>query len=89
MGILSGLKGLFSGGDAAPEQQKEDALEYKGFEIVPAPIKKGASSVLQRSLAKEKGKREKNTILFVQILSQVETNALKSQYEKPSFSLIS
>ena len=55
MGILSGLKGLFSGGDAAPEQQKEDALEYKGFEIVPAPIKEGSQFRVAAIISKGEG----------------------------------
>ncbi|MCB5162281.1 HlyU family transcriptional regulator [Marinomonas algarum] len=38
MGILSGLKGLFSGSETTPEPA-EEAVEYKGFSIVPAPIK--------------------------------------------------
>lgn len=38
MGILSGLKGLFAGGESAPEKA-EEAVEYKGFSIVPAPMK--------------------------------------------------
>ncbi|SBS27516.1 Transcriptional activator HlyU [Marinomonas spartinae] len=59
MGILSGLKGLFSGGDTAPEQQKEDAQEYKGFEIVPAPIKEGSQFRVAAIISKGEGEDRK------------------------------
>lgn len=59
MGILSGLKSLFSASDATPEQQKEDALEYKGFEIVPAPIKEGGQFRVAAIISKGQGENRK------------------------------
>lgn len=51
MGILSGLKGLFSGTPSAPEKT-EEAVEYKGFEITPAPINEGGQFRVAATITK-------------------------------------
>jgi len=58
MGILSGLKGLFSGGESAPEAV-EEAVEYKGFEIVPAPISEGGQYRVAATITKGEGNEQK------------------------------
>ena len=40
MGIFSGIKNLFSGSGEA-EVKAEEAVEYKGFNIIPAPMSEG------------------------------------------------
>lgn len=39
MGLLSGFKSLFSAGAPAVDTSKVE--EYKGFEIIPMPLKEG------------------------------------------------
>ena len=58
MGILSGLKGLFSGGESAPEVA-EEAVEYKGFEIIPAPIAEGGQFRVAATITKGEGDEQK------------------------------
>ena len=58
MGILSGLKGLFSGGESAPEKT-EDTVEYKGFSIVPAPMKDGGQFRVAATISKGEGEDQK------------------------------
>ncbi|REG84989.1 HlyU family transcriptional regulator [Marinomonas pollencensis] len=59
MGILSGLKGLFSGGESAPEAAAEEAVEYKGFEIIPAPIPEGGQFRVAATITKGEGEEQK------------------------------
>lgn len=58
MGILSGLKGLFSGGESAPVEA-EEAVEYKGFEIIPAPMKEGGQYRVAATITKGEGDEQK------------------------------
>lgn len=58
MGILSGLKGLFSGTENAPEAA-EESVEYKGFEIMPAPMKEGAQYRVAATITKGEGESQK------------------------------
>ncbi|ETI59196.1 HlyU family transcriptional regulator [Marinomonas profundimaris] len=58
MGILSGLKGLFSGGESTPEKA-EETVEYKGFSIVPAPMKDGGQFRVAASITKGEGEEQK------------------------------
>ncbi|MEL0636546.1 HlyU family transcriptional regulator [Marinomonas sp. TI.3.20] len=58
MGILSGLKGLFSSGESAPVEA-EKAVEYKGFEIIPAPMKEGGQYRVAATITKGEGDEQK------------------------------
>ena len=58
MGILSGLKGLFSGGESAAEPT-EEAIEYKGFMITPAPIKDGGQLRVAATITTGEGEEQK------------------------------
>ncbi|MDE8601806.1 HlyU family transcriptional regulator [Marinomonas sp. RSW2] len=58
MGILSGLKGLFSGGESPPEKA-EETIEYKGFSIVPAPMKDGGQFRVAAIITKGEGEDQK------------------------------
>lgn len=58
MGILSGLKGLFSGGESAPAKT-EEAVEYKGFQIIPAPINEGGQHRVAATITKGEGEEQK------------------------------
>jgi hypothetical protein len=57
MGILSSLKGLFSGGESAPEPT-EEAIEYKGFMITPAPMKDGGQLRVAATITKGEGEEQ-------------------------------
>lgn len=63
MGILSGLKGLFTGAESAPEKA-EDAVEYKGFSIIPAPMKEGGQFRVAATVTKGEGE-EQQTHTFI------------------------
>ncbi|TYL48734.1 HlyU family transcriptional regulator [Marinomonas sp. IMCC 4694] len=63
MGILSGLKGLFSGAERAPEKP-EDTVEYKGFSIIPAPIKEGGQFRVAATVTQGEG-AEQQTHTFI------------------------
>lgn len=58
MGILSSLKGLFSATESAPEKA-EESLEYKGFEITPAPMKEGGQFRVAATITKGEGEEQK------------------------------
>ncbi|MGO2355525.1 MAG: HlyU family transcriptional regulator [Marinomonas foliarum] len=58
MGILSSLKGLFAGGESAPEKT-EDVVEHKGFSIVPAPMKDGGQYRVAATITKGEGEEQK------------------------------
>ena len=58
MGILSGLKGLFSGGESAPEPT-EEAVEYEGFMITPAPMKDNGQLRVSATITKGEGEEQK------------------------------
>ncbi|MDB4837513.1 HlyU family transcriptional regulator [Marinomonas sp.] len=57
MGILSGLKGLFSGGEVA-EEQSEETVEHNGFMIIPAPIKEGGQFRVGATITKGEGEEQ-------------------------------
>lgn len=58
MGILSSLKGLFAGSESAPEKA-EDTVEYKGFSIVPAPMKDGGQYRVAATITKGEDEEQK------------------------------
>ncbi|KZN14221.1 HlyU family transcriptional regulator [Marinomonas sp. TW1] len=58
MGILSGLKGLFSGGEAAAEKT-EDAIEYNGYQIIPSPMKDGGQYRVAATITLGEGEEQK------------------------------
>ena len=58
MGILSSLKRLFVGGESAPEKT-EDAVEHKGFSIVPAPMNEGGQYRVAATITKGEGEAQK------------------------------
>jgi hypothetical protein len=58
MGILSSLKGLFSATESAPEKA-EETVEYKGFEIVPAPMKDNGQFRVAATITKGEGEEQK------------------------------
>ena len=51
MGILSGLKSLFSGSGETPAKA-EEAIEYKGFNIIPAPMSEGGQYRVAATITK-------------------------------------
>jgi len=51
MGILSGLKSLFSG-TTASRVEASDPIEYNGFTIVPAPIAEGGQFRVAATISK-------------------------------------
>jgi len=58
MSILSSLKGLFSGGESAPEKA-EESIEYKGFMIIPAPISDGGQFRVAATVTKDEEEGQK------------------------------
>jgi len=52
MGILSGLKSLFSGNSSVAPTEASDPIEYKGFTIVPAPMAEGAQYRVAATITK-------------------------------------
>jgi len=52
MGILSGLKSLFSGTTTASPVETSDPIEYNGFTIIPAPIAEGGQFRVAASISK-------------------------------------
>ncbi|RBO84738.1 HlyU family transcriptional regulator [Marinomonas aquiplantarum] len=58
MGILSGLKGLFSGGEA-PAEKAADAIEYNGYQILPAPMKDGGQYRVAATITLGEGEEQK------------------------------
>ncbi len=54
MGILSSLKALFAASEEAPEPT-EESVEYKGFDIVPAPMKDGGQYRVAATITKGEG----------------------------------
>ncbi|AEF55958.1 HlyU family transcriptional regulator [Marinomonas posidonica] len=58
MGILSALKGLFSGGEAAPAKT-EEAIEYNGYQIVPAPMQDGGQFRVAATITLGEGEEQK------------------------------
>jgi len=58
MGILSGLKGLFSGGEA-PVEKAADAIEYNGYQILPAPMKDGGQYRVAATITLGEGEEQK------------------------------
>ncbi|MBJ7537287.1 HlyU family transcriptional regulator [Marinomonas transparens] len=63
MGILSGLKSLFAGGESTPEAS-EEVVEYKGFNITPAPMKDGGQYRVAATITKGEGE-EQQTHKFI------------------------
>jgi len=57
MGILSSLKGLFSGG-AIDNEPAEEAIEHNGFMIIPAPIKEGGQFRVGATITKGEGEEQ-------------------------------
>lgn len=58
MGILSGLKGLFSGATATTEKA-EEAIEYNGYQIIPAPMKDGGQYRVAATITLGEGEEQK------------------------------
>jgi hypothetical protein len=59
MGILSSLKGLFASGESSTPEKAEDVVEYKGFSIVPAPMKDGGQYRVAATITKGEGEEQK------------------------------
>ena len=57
MGILSGIKRLFSAPADAPAKA-EDTIEYKGFYITPAPMSDGGQYRVAATITKPNGESD-------------------------------
>lgn len=58
MSILSSLKGLFFCGASTPEKA-EEAVEYKGFMITPAPMSDGGQFRVAATVTKDEAESQK------------------------------
>ncbi|KJZ16129.1 transcriptional regulator [Marinomonas sp. S3726] len=64
MGIFSGIKNLFSGSGEA-EVKAEEAVEYKGFSIIPAPMSEGGQYRVAATITQTLSEDEVKTHNFI------------------------
>lgn len=64
MGLFSGIKNLFSGSGEA-DVKTEDAIEYKGFNIIPAPMSEGGQFRVSATISKQIGEEEAKIHTFI------------------------
>ncbi|OUR80418.1 transcriptional regulator [Marinomonas sp. 42_23_T18] len=64
MGLFSGLKNLFSASGEA-EVKTEDAIDYKGFNIIPAPMSEGGQFRVAATITKQTAEEETKTHKFI------------------------
>jgi hypothetical protein len=64
MGLFSGLKSLFSA-SGETESKTEDAIEYKGFNIIPAPMSEGGQFRVSATISKQEGEEEAKVHKFI------------------------
>ncbi|NRA53431.1 MAG: transcriptional regulator [Gammaproteobacteria bacterium] len=59
MGILSSIKNLFkASGENPAEVEAEEAIEYKGFNIVPTPLAEGGQFRVAATISKPQDETE-------------------------------
>ncbi len=64
MGIFSGIKNLFSASGEA-QVKTEEAIEYKGFNIIPAPMSEGGQFRVAATITKQAEDEEVKTHNFI------------------------
>ena len=64
MGILSGIKSLFSASGES-EAKAEEAVEYNGFNIIPSPMSEGGQFRVAATISKQISEEEVKTHNFI------------------------
>lgn len=59
MGILSSISKLFSSSDSSPQAEAAEAIEYKGYVIIPTPMSDQGQYRVSATITKGEGEEQK------------------------------